>query len=49
MKLLHFVNAGLWLANAVCWAFYAHVPLMGIGSLAIAAATVWLGVTAREY
>lgn len=49
MKALLFLNAGLWVANAFCWALYAHVPLMGIGSLAIAAATVWLGVTAADY
>lgn len=43
MKALHFVNAILWLANAVCWAFYAHVPLLGIASLATAAGTAYLG------
>jgi hypothetical protein len=48
MKVLHYLNAALWVANALCWALYAHVPLMGIGSLAVAAATVWLGVTEND-
>ena len=46
MRLLHFINAGLWLANAICWAFYAHVPLLGVASLATAGITAWLGWTA---
>lgn len=48
MKLLHFVNAGLWLANSVCWAFYAHVPLLAVASLVTALGTGWLGWTAED-
>ena len=43
MKVLHVMNAGLWLANSVCWAFYAHVPLLGVASLVTAVATAYLG------
>lgn len=31
MKFIHFLNALLWFANSVCWAFYAHVPVLAIG------------------
>lgn len=43
MKLLHYVNAALWFANSVCWAFYAHVPLLAVVSLGTAVATAYLG------
>lgn len=42
MKFLHFLNALLWLLNAICWAFYAHVPLMAVCSLAVAVSTAYL-------
>lgn len=43
MKFIHFLNAILWFANSVCWAFYAHVPVLAAGSLAVAATTAYLG------
>ncbi|HUS55554.1 MAG TPA: hypothetical protein VMY41_16300 [Thermohalobaculum sp.] len=41
MKLIHFLNAGLWLANAVVWFAYAGVPSMAVASLAAAGLAVW--------
>lgn len=42
MSALHYVNAALWLANAVTWAFYAHVPAMAIVSIAAASLSLAL-------
>jgi len=36
MNALHYINAVLWLANAVTWAFYAHSTPMGVASLGAA-------------
>lgn len=36
MNALHYLNASLWFANAICWTFYAHVPLLGVASLVMA-------------
>ena len=43
MKFLHYLNSALWLANAICWAFYAHVPLLAVASLATAIGSAYLG------
>lgn len=43
MNALHYLNASLWFANAICWTFYAHVPLLGVASLVTAVATAYLG------
>ena len=40
MKLLHAVNAALWLANAVTWFAYAHVPAMAVASLGATALSI---------
>lgn len=42
MRLLHMLNAGLWLGNAVVWAFYAGVVFMAGASLAAAGLSVYL-------
>lgn len=42
MSALHYVNAALWLANAVTWAFYAHVPAMAVASLGAAVLSIVL-------
>ena len=33
MNALHYLNAALWLANAITWAFYAHSTPMAVASL----------------
>lgn len=42
MRMLHVVNAALWLANAVVWALYAGVVFMAGASLAAAGLSVYL-------
>lgn len=42
MKILHAINAALWLANAVVWAFYAGVVFMAGASLVAAGLSVYL-------
>jgi hypothetical protein len=40
MKLLHMVNAALWLANAVTWYAYAHSTPMAIASVGATALSI---------
>jgi len=40
MKLLHGLNAALWLSNAAVWFGYAHVPAMAIASLGATALSI---------
>jgi hypothetical protein len=42
VRMLHVMNAGLWLANAVVWALYAGVVFMAGASLAAAGLSVYL-------
>ena len=41
-QILHAINAALWLANAVVWAFYAGVVFMAGASLVAAGLSVYL-------
>ena len=42
MKALHIANAIAWFANAVVWAFYAHVLLMGVASLGAMGVAIYM-------
>lgn len=46
MKVLNYVNAGLYLANAILWALVASSPVMAIVSVAVA---IGAAVAAAKY
>lgn len=41
-RLVHCLNAFAWFANAICWAFYAHVAFLAIASLAACVTAIYL-------
>lgn len=44
MRALHYLNAGLWLLNAIIWTAYSGVLFMGLASLIAAVGSFYVGL-----
>ncbi len=42
IRFVHLCSAFAWFVNALLWTFYAHVPLLGVGSLLGVGASILL-------
>lgn len=49
MRGIHYLNAGLWLANAITWLFYAKAIPMALLSVAAAIAAVVIARTTDNW